>query len=165
MSRNQKWELATHVVDRHCNVRLADLLEIGAVPRPELYTGVPASAYDHRNALIIDEAEDVFDWRCVLTDHCYLLRIQVIFFDGAVGAGKEQGHGISLPTHSENGEVAYFVLEDLLHLWRRWVSHVVVVVINAEDENVAVPSGGCQHTIPHHSVRASLQRWRRKHQN
>ena len=119
-------------MDGHRNVSLANLLQIEAVPRPELYTGIPSSADDYRNVLV-HEAEDVFDRRSVLTNHCHLLGIQVVLFDGVVGAGKEQGYSVSLPTHTKYGEVAYFALENLLHLWRRHVSHVVVVVVNSED--------------------------------
>lgn len=45
MSRDQKGPLVGHVMHGHCNVGLSDLVELhGACPRPELNSGVPASA-------------------------------------------------------------------------------------------------------------------------
>ena len=88
---DQQRELAAHVVDRHGDVGLANLLKCltAGRPGPELDFCVPATRYDDRGIVLrVDEADHIFDWHSVLSNVCRYLCVQVEFLDAIVRASK-----------------------------------------------------------------------------
>ena len=88
---DQQRELTAHVMDRHGDVGLANLVKrrTSRRPCPELDFCIPAARYDDRSIVLrVDEADHFFDWHSVLSNSCSLLSIEVELLDAVVGASK-----------------------------------------------------------------------------
>ena len=145
--------LATHVVDGHGDIRLADLLHLrGRIHHPELHKSVPAPTHHHTGTLV-HKTRHIFDRRIMSPHDSIRVRLDVPLQNTVISTRHQYRHVVLLPADPQYRPLPNLLVVD----WFGLESPRFLILIRPHAAE-ATKSAYCQHLLAKLLIAVVVQR-------